>query len=443
MKKTKIVFIGAGSTIFVRNIIGDCMVSGVLEGAEYALFDIDMERLNESKLMLENIKKNCKADCEIVEYSDRKEALKNAKYIVNAIQVGGYDPCTITDFEIPTQYGLNQTIGDTVGIGGIMRGLRTLKVIKEIAEDIEEICPDAWFLNYTNPMSIITGYLLRYTKVKAVGLCHSVQVCTEHLLKDLDLLEKYENHTYDIAGINHMAWLLGVKDKDGNDIYPEIKEKAFHYLDNLDEYTNEYPDLTRFEMMRQFGYYITESSEHAAEYYPYFIKSKYPELIERYRIPIDEYLRRCNVQIDGWNKMKEEVIHSGDITHTRTTEYGSRIIEGIETGVPFAFGGNVINEGMITNLPDKACVEVKCIADGNGINKTYVGELPPQLAALNTTHINVHELTIQAFVQSKIDFVYQAALLDPHTSSELSIDEIRNMVDELIERHGSWLSNFA
>lgn len=438
MSKVKIAFIGAGSTIFVRNIIGDCMVSGVLEGAEYALFDIDLVRLNESKMMLENIKKNVGAQCDIVEYSDRKEALKDAKYIVNAIQVGGYE-CTVTDFEVPKKYGLKQTISDTIGIGGIMRGLRTLKVIKGIACDIEEVCPDALFINYVNPMSIITGYLLRYTNVKTIGLCHSVQICTKYLLEDLGLNEKYEEHTYEIAGINHMGWLLKVNDKDGNDIYPEIKDKAYYYLENSDEYTNNHPDLTRFEMMRQFGYYITESSEHAAEYYPYFIKSKYPDLVGRYRIPIDEYIRRCNEQIDGWDKMKEEVVNDGNITHTRTNEYGSRIIEAMETGAPFEFGGNVINDGMITNLPDKACVEVKCIADSNGICKTYVGELPVQLAALNMTHINVHELVIQAFVQLKMDYVYHAALLDPHTSSELSIEEVRKMVDELIARHGDWM----
>ncbi len=439
MKQTKVAFLGAGSTIFARNVIGDCMVSGVLEGAEYALFDIDQGRLSESKLILDNIRANLGSQCDIVAYDDRREALKDAGFIVNAIQVGGYKPCTVTDFTIPAEYGLKQTIADTLGIGGIMRGLRTLKVMKGIAQDIEELCPDAWFLNYVNPMSIVTGYMQRYTAVKTIGLCHSVQECVKHLLRDLGLEEKYPHPRSVIAGINHMGWLLKVADQYDNDIYPVIKKKAFSYLDNPEQYEKSYPDLIRYEMMRQFGYYITESSEHAAEYYPYFIKRQYPELIDEYRIPINEYITRCEDQIAGWDAMKQKILDDGKVAHTRTTEYGSRIIEAILTGVSFEFGGNVLNEGVITNLPYNACIEVKCIADGNGVQKTFLGKLPPQLAALNRTHINVHELVIQAFVQKRKDHVYQAALLDPHTASELSIEDTRAMVDELITLHGDWL----
>lgn len=431
----KITFIGAGSTVFAKNLLGDCMFVPALEGAEYALYDIDERRLRDSEKMLNNLKENYNVDAKIVAYSDRKAALKGAKYVINAIQVGGYKPCTVIDFEIPKKYGLRQTIGDTVGIGGIFRALRTIPVMFEMARDMEEVCPDALLLNYTNPMATVTGAMLRYTNVKTVGLCHSVQVCTEHLLKSLGM--DPEGVEEKIAGINHMAWLLEIK-RDGKDLYPEIKRRA------KEKQKTPHPDRVRFEIMDKFGYYVTESSEHNAEYYPYFIKSKYPELIEKYNIPLDEYLRRCEKQIANWELMREELVNNKQLSHTRTREYCSRIIEAIETNVSFKFAGNVLNTGgLIKNLPEKACVEIPCVADRSGITPCYVGELPEQLAALNRTNINTQLLTIEAAVTRKKEAIYQAALLDPHTSSELSIDDIIAMCDDLIEAHGDWLPSFS
>lgn len=431
---SKITFIGAGSTVFAKNVLGDCMMVPALEGFEFALFDIDEGRLKDSENMLNNLRNNYNCSITIKAYSNRKEALRGAKYVINAIQVGGYKPSTVIDFEIPKKYGLRQTIADTVGIGGIFRSLRTIPVMLEFAKDMEEVCPDALFLNYTNPMAALTGAMLRYTNVKTVGLCHSVQVCTSHLLKSLGIIAN--NVEEKIAGINHMAWLLEVK-ADGQDLYPEIKRRA------REKQLQKHSDMVRFELMERFGFYVTESSEHNAEYHPYFIKKRYPELIDRFQIPLDEYPRRCVQQIENWEKMRKELVHNSNLTHVRSHEYGSRIIEAMETNNPFKFGGNVLNTGgLISNLPEKACVEVPCLVDRNGILPCYIGELPEQLAALNRTNINTQLLTIEAAVTRKKEYIYQAALLDPHTAAELSIDDIVAMCDDLIEAHGSWLPNY-
>lgn len=430
---TKIAFLGAGSTVFAKNVLGDCLLTESLRNSEFALHDIDPQRLEESAMMLKNLNENAGGHGKIVSYLDRREALKDADYVVNAIQVGGYEPATVIDFEVPKRYNLRQTIGDTLGIGGIFRALRTLPVLEEFARDMEELCPDAWFLNYTNPMSILTGYLLRYTGVKTIGLCHSVQICSWELLSGLGI--DMENVVDFIAGINHMAWLLKLE-KDGEDIYPRVRELAAQREPN-------HRDLVRYEIMRRFGYYVTESSEHNAEYLPYFIKSQYPELIERYKIPLDEYPRRCEAQIAGWEKMREELVHNKQIEHRLSNEYGSKIMNAIETNSPYKIGGNVLNNGLITNLPQDACVEVPCLVDGSGIHPCHVGDLPAQLAALNRTNINVHLLTIEAFVTKKKDNIYHAALLDPHTSAELSIDDIVALCDDMIEAHGDWLPKFV
>jgi len=431
---SKITFLGAGSTIFAKNVLGDCMFVPALSGFEFALFDIDEQRLKDSENMLNNLKHSLKANITVKAYSDRKEALRGAKYIINAIQVGGYKPSTVIDFEIPKKYGLRQTIADTVGIGGIFRSLRTIPVMMDFARDIEEVCPDALFLNYTNPMAALTGAMLRFTNVKTVGLCHSVQICSEHLLKSLEMDD--EGIEEKIAGINHMAWLLEIK-RNGQDLYPEIKKRA------REKQKTKHHDMVRFELMDKFGFYVTESSEHNAEYHPYFIKQNEPELIDKFNIPLDEYPRRCIAQIEGWNKMRDEVVNNAQLTHTRSHEYGSRIIEAIETNIPFKFGGNVLNKGrLISNLPENAVVEVPCVADRSGINPCYVGDLPEQLAALNRTNINTQLLTIEAAATKKREHIYQAAMLDPHTAAELSIDKIVAMCDELIEAHGDWIPNF-
>jgi alpha-galactosidase len=429
----KITFMGAGSTVFAKNVLGDCMLTPALRDSHIALYDIDLQRLKDSENMLNNINKNTCGYAKITAYTDRRKALEGADYVVNAIQVGGYEPCTVTDFEIPKKYGLRQTIADTLGIGGIFRALRTIPVMLDFARDMEEVCPDAWFLNYTNPMAMLTGAMLRATGIKTVGLCHSVQVCASTLLNGVGM-EYDERVQWKIAGINHQAWLLEIT-RDGKDLYPEIKERS----------KKQGPpdwDRVRHEIMHTFGYYVTESSEHNAEYMPYFIKSKYPELIERYNIPLDEYPRRCINQIEGWKKMREELVNNRDLSHERTHEYASYIMEAMETNKPYKIGGNVLNNGLITNLPKEACVEVPCLVDASGVTPTFVGDLPEQCAALNRTNINVQLLTIQAALTQKKEYIYHAAMLDPHTSSELSLDDIKALCDDLIEAHGDWLPKF-
>ena len=435
----KITFIGAGSTVFAKNILGDCMLTPSLSESEIALYDIDAVRLKESSDMLEamnkkinNKKAKIKSYCGV---ENRKKAIKNSDFIVIAIQVGGYDPCTITDFEIPKKYGLRQTIADTLGIGGIFRTLRTIPVFEDIAREIEKYAPNAWLLNYVNPMAMITGFMQRYTGVKTVGLCHSVQVCSKELLENLDMHDKLEGRKDFIAGINHMAWLLDIRDKYGNDLYPEIRKRAYAK-------TEKHKNMVRFEYIKRFGYYCTESSEHNAEYNPFFIKSKYPQLISKFNIPLDEYPRRCIKQIEDWKKDSKNLLDGDFLNHKRSREYGSFIMNAVLTNEPYRIGGNVINNGLIENLDKNACVEVPCLVDANGIQPTYVGKLPVQLAAMNMTNVNVQLITIEAHVTKKLEHIYHAAMLDPHTASELSIDDIASLCDDLIKAHGTWLPKY-
>lgn len=429
----KITFMGAGSTVFVKNVLGDTLLTDALNDCEIALYDIDAHRLEESYLVVEALNKKYNADkATIKKYlgvSERKAALKGARFVINAIQVGLYDPCTIIDFEVPKKYGLRQTIGDTLGIGGIFRGLRTIHVLKDFAADMQEVCPDAWLLNYTNPMAILSGFMQRYTNVKTVGLCHSVQVCSRDLLKGLGM-EDVQIGSELIAGINHMGWLLEIRDENGDDLYPEIKRRA-----KQKNASEKHGDMVRYDYIDKLGYYCTESSEHNAEYNYFYIKSRYPELIDKFNIPLDEYPRRCVNQIKNWEKQKEELLNGGDIEHTRSHEYASRIMEAMVTNTPYKIGGNVLNTGLIDNLPADACVEVPCLVDGAGIHPTHIGRLPVQCAAMNMLDINCQLLTIEAAVTGKKEHVYQAAMLDPHTGAELSIDDIISMCDELIEAH--------
>ena len=437
----KITFLGAGSTVFARNVLGDCMSTPALSECEIALYDIDGERLQESHMILNAINEGKGNKSVIKTYlglDHLKDALRDASFVVNAIQVGGYDPCTIMDFEIPKKYGLRQTIADTLGIGGIMRALRTIPVMETFARAMEEVCPDAWLLNYTNPMAILTGYMQRYTKVKTIGLCHSVQACSYWLLKALEMDDKIEGRKELIAGINHMGWLLEIKDKDGNDLYPEIKRRA-----KEKNATQTHHDMVRFDYIDKLGYYCTESSEHNAEYNMFYIKSKYPELIEKFNIPLDEYPRRCVNQIEGWTKQRDSLTAHPILEHSRSDEYASYIMEALVTNVPYKIGGNVPNTGhLIENLPVDACVEVPCLIDNYGIHPCYVGKLPVQLAAMNMTNINVQLLTIEAAVTKKKEHIYHAAMLDPHTASELSIPDIISMVDELLEAEKDWLPEY-
>ena len=453
----KITFMGAGSTVFVRHVIGDCMCVESLRDAHVALYDISADRLKESEFILNTMNEKFNdGRLKITTHlgvRNRKAALRNADFVINAIQVGGYEPSTVIDFEIPKKYGLRQTIADTLGIGGIFRALRTIPVMLDFARDIEEVAPDAWFLNYTNPMAMLTGAMLRGTGVKTVGLCHSVQVCVESLMQTLEQdcsPERLKNIHAKIAGINHMAWLLEMTEN-GKDIYPEIRrigEKRIKQWskkrpeDDPDNYHKSH-NLIRIAMMKHFGYYVTESSEHNAEYAPFWIKSRYPELIEKWNIPLDEYPRRCVLQIQSW---KEEYAKlqkdAGILKLERSCEYGSGIMNAILTNTPYQIGGNVMNNGLITNLPANAVVEVPCLVDGSGVQGTFVGELPTQCAAMNMTNINVQLLTIEAALTFSRERIYQAAMLDPHTAAELSIDDIVKMCDELIEAHGNMLPKY-
>jgi alpha-galactosidase len=467
----KITFMGAGSTVFVRNIIGDCLCTPALQDSEIALYDIDATRLKESLSILETLNRNLNQNrAKIAVYhgeKNRRAALKGANYVVNAIQVGGYKPSTVIDFDIPKKFGLRQTIADTTGIGGIFRALRTVPIILDFARDMREVCPKALLLNYTNPMPTISTALTRAGGVKFVGLCHSVQVCAESLVRTLNLHGKYkkEDLQWKVAGINHMGWLLEISHK-GKDLYPEIKKVAADYFAQVkkrgggaavvkaarakfgDEASKKEPlfhfahDMVRLYLMLNFGYYITESSEHNAEYHPYFIKDKYPKFIEEFNIPLDEYPRRCIAQIKGWKEQAKTMVGNKNLTHTRSHEYGSVIMEAMETDKPAKIGGNVLNNGLITNLPRNMAVEVPCLIDRNGVQGVYVGDLPEQCAALNRTNINTHLLTVEAILTGKKDHIYQAAMLDPHTRAELSIDDIRAMCDALIKAHGKMMPTF-
>ena len=432
----KVTFMGAGSTVFARNVLGDCMCTPALHGLDIALYDIDPVRLEESQRMLEAINRNVHADATIKSYlgvENRREALRGADFVVNAIQVGLYEPCTVIDFEVPKKFGLRQTIADTLGIGGIFRALRTIPVMMDFAEDMKAVCPNAWFLNYTNPMAMLTGAMLRMTDIRTVGLCHSVQVCAKSLFESVGMENDPDVQTK-IAGINHMAWLLEIT-KNGKDLYPEIKARA-------EALTEKHNNMVRLEIMKRFGYYVTESSEHNAEYMPFFIKDKYPELIDRFNIPLDEYPRRCIRQIEDWKTRSETLTRDPNLSHERTHEYASYIIEAMVTNKPYKIGGNVLNTGLITNLPRNAVVEVPCLVDASGVSPTYIGDLPEICAALNRTNINVQLLTIEAARTFKKECIYQAAMMDPHCQSELSIDDIVKLCDALIEAHKGWLPEF-
>lgn len=462
----KITFMGAGSSVFAKNVIGDCLLTESLQDAHIALYDIDGQRLRESFRMIETLNQNMNQGRATITahhgVRSRRTALRKADYVVNAIQVGGYDPCTITDFEIPKKFGLRQTIGDTIGIGGIFRALRTVPVMFDFADDMEAVCPDTWFLNYTNPMSILTGAMLRATDIKTVGLCHSVQVVTQNLLASVRLKKDIERLNHRVAGINHQSWLLEMKDGE-RDLYPAIKRQIQTLLRKIkaaggpeaykQAFVGKYGekaweaspdraccrDMIRLQVMLDFGFYITESSEHSAEYMPYWIKNSAPELIELYGIPLDEYPRRCLSQIEHWKKSSHEWVDNKTLSHTKSHEYGAQIMNAMETNVPTLIGGNIMNEGLIENLPEEACVEVPCLVNRSGIQGCKVGRLPEACAAMNRTHINVHLLTIEAAVTGKKEAIYQAAMMDPHTSAELTLDQIKALCDELIEAHGSFL----
>ncbi|HAJ35553.1 MAG TPA: alpha-glucosidase/alpha-galactosidase [Chloroflexi bacterium] len=459
---TKISFLGAGSTVFAKNLMGDILSYPELQDATISLFDIDPARLRTSEIVAHKIAEFFGISPKIEATLDRRQSLQGADFAISMFQIGGYKPATVTDFEIPKKYGLRQTIADTLGIGGIMRGLRTIPVFLDIARDMEELCPDVTFLQYVNPMAMNCWALSRATGIKTVGLCHSVQGTAEQLAEDIGV--PIEEINYVCAGINHMAFYLKFE-RNGENLYPLIR-KVF------DE--GRVPDWNRvrYEVFNRVGYFVTESSEHFSEYVPWFIKRDRPDLIEEFNIPLDEYIRRCEVQITGWEFMRrklenptvelkaefEVAMRKAGVPEAhmpwvleeferinevkRSHEYGSLIVHSIVTGQPRVIYGNVPNHSLIDNLPQGCCVEVPVLVDKNGLQPTKIGALPPHLAAMMRTNINVQEMVVEAALTGKREYIYYAAMLDPHTAAELSLDQIWHLVDDLIEAHGDWLPRY-
>jgi alpha-galactosidase len=430
---TKISFLGAGSTVFAKNLMGDILSFPELANATISLHDIDAERLRTSEIVAHRVAEALGVNPTIEATLDRRASLDGADYAISMIQVAGYKPGTVVDFEVPKKYGLRQTIADTLGIGGIMRGLRTIPVLLDMCHDMEELCPDVTFLQYVNPMAMNCWAISRATKIKTVGLCHSVQGTAEQLARDIGV--PIEEINYIAAGINHMAFYLKFE-RDGEDLYPLIRKV-------LDEGRQPDWNRVRYEMFKRLGYFVTESSEHFSEYVPWFIKRDRPDLIEEFNIPLDEYITRCENQIAGWERTRAAMERGEGIDVRRSHEYGSLIIHSIETGIPRVVYGNVPNRGLIDNLPQGCCVEVPVLVDKNGLQPTKVGSLPPQLAAIDQTNINVQSLVVEAVLTGKREHIYHAAMLDPHTAAELSLDQIWSLVDDLIEAHGDWLPEYA
>lgn len=441
----RVTFIGAGSTVFARNLMGDILSWPELASSTIVLHDIDETRLRTSEIVGRRIVETLGVPAVIEATTDRRRALAGADYVITMFQVGGYRPSTVIDFEIPKRYGLQQTIADTLGVGGIMRGLRTIPVLLGICADMEELCPDAVLLNYVNPMSMLCWAVSRASSIRTIGLCHSVQHTAHQLAGDIGVdpaaLE------YVCAGINHMAFYLsfGERTADGvRDLYPAIAERARTVpvpmrgdTERSDGGFEGLSDAVRYEMFRRLGYFVTESSEHFSEYVPWFIKRDRPDLLDEFGIPLDEYPRRCERQIEGWESLRQRLENpEGRLRVVQSMEYGSGIIHSMETGTPRTVYGNVPNRGLIANLPEGCSVEVPCTVDADGIQPVAVGAVPPHLAALMQTNINVQSLTVEAVLTGRRDHVYHAAMLDPHTAAELDLDQIWSLVDDLMEAHG-------
>jgi alpha-galactosidase len=468
----KIALIGAGSTVFAKNLLGDILSYPELAQSTIALHDIDPERLRTTQVVAERLARALNASPKIEASLDRRVTLDKADYAIAMFQIGGYRPGTVIDFEIPKKYGLRQTIADTLGIGGIMRALRTIPVFQDLCRDMEALCPDVTFLNYVNPMAMNTWAISRFSPIKTVGLCHSVQGTAEQMAHDIAI--PIEEINYICAGINHMAFYLRFERKtpDGiEDLYPRLRQVVAE---------GRVPDWNqvRYEMLMRLGYFVTESSEHFAEYTPYFIKRDRPDLVEQFNVPLDEYIRRCEVQLAGWEFTQHKIDHpeatqadlrqmmqakaaenpyitprfidwaltmmqefeAGNVE--RSHEYGSGIIHSLETGTPRVVYGNVPNHGLIDNLPQGCCVEVPVLVDKSGLQPTKIGALPPQLAAMIQTNINVQALTVEAALTGKKEHIYHAAMLDPHTAAELDLSQIWSLVDDLIAAHKGWLPEY-
>ncbi len=446
MARPKITFIGAGSSVFMKNIVGDILHRPALGEAEIALMDINPERLEMSEIIARKLVQTLDVPATVTSYTDQRRALEGADFVVVCFQIGGFEPSTVVDFEIPKKYGLRQTIADTLGVGGIMRGLRTVPHLWKICEDMLEVCPNAIMLQYVNPMAINTWAITeKFPTIRQVGLCHSVQGTAHELAEDLGI--PYEEIRYRAAGINHMAFYLKFEhllaDGTTRDLYPDLVRAYREGRAPKPTWNPRCPNKVRYEMLTRLGYFVTESSEHFAEYTPYFIKEGREDLIEKFGVPLDEYPKRCVEQIARWNETAEEYRKANRVEVKESKEYASQIVNAVWTGEPAVIYGNVRNTGLITSLPEGCAVEVPCLVDRSGIQPTHVGKLPPQLSALMRTNINVQELTVAALMTENKEHIYHAAMLDPHTAAELDLDQIWHLVDDLIAAHGDWLPAWA
>lgn len=447
MSQPVITFIGAGSAVFTKNIAGDILSRPALAAAEIRLMDIDPERLADSEIIVGKLAQSLGGKAAVKTFTNQRRALDGADFVICCFQVGGYEPCTVTDFEVPKAYGLRQTIADTLGVGGIMRGLRTVPVLWSICEDMLAVAPNAIMMQYVNPMAINTWAIAaKYPTIRQVGLCHSVQGTAQELAFDLDI--PVEDIRYSAGGINHMSFFLNFEHRQKNgsyvDLYPALLQG---YRDGrfpkYPEANPRCPNRVRYEMLTRVGHFVTESSEHFAEYTPWFIKRDRPDLIEKYGIPLDEYPKRCVEQIARWKNDAEALKSAQTVEVAQSHEYASQIIHSVVTGAPSIIYGNVANAGFIPQLPAGCAVEVPTLVDANGLQPTVVRDIPPQLIAMMRSNINVQELTVAALMTENPAHIYHAAMMDPHTAAELDLDQIWGVTHDLLAAHGDWLPAWA
>jgi alpha-galactosidase len=441
---SKVTFIGAGSLVFTRNLCSDVLFVPALQDSTLTLMDIDPVRLEQSRQVVQAIVDLRRLPARVETTLDRRAAIRGADYVITTFQQGGLDAYRL-DIEIPQRYGVEQCVGDTLGPGGVFRALRTIPVLLDIGHEMDELAPDALLLNYVNPMAANCWAFDRGTGRPHVGLCHSVQGTSEMLARWIDV--PYKEVSYRSVGINHQAFFVDFKRGD-QDLYPLIRD-AIERPDTIAE------EPVRIEIMKHFGYFVTESSGHASEYMPYFRKNAHmvnDELVPRFATPNDHwfdwgrtggYLKHCIERQTRFENEYEAMIADGSVVpKERSHEYGSHIMEAIETHQPFVIAGNVPNRGLIDNLPQGCCVEVPCLVNGNGIQPTKIGAMPPQLAALNRTNINVQELIVEAALTGNIEAVYHAVMLDPLTGGVCTLDQIRAMTSDLLEAQTDWLPQF-
>lgn len=438
----KLAFIGAGSTIFMKNIVGDMLHFPALADAHIALMDIDATRLAESEMVARKMIATMGTDARVEATTDRARALDGADFVVTAFQTGGYRPSTVIDFDIPAKYGLRQTIADTLGVGGIMRGLRTVPHLWEVAEDMMRLCPDALLMQYVNPMAINTWALAeRFPRLKQAGLCHSVQNTVEEIAHDLDLPKHEIKHR--VAGVNHVAFFLELSHQ-GQSLYPRLQQGySAGHLPKPPLLMPRCANKVRYEVMEHFGYFCTESSEHLAEYVPWFIKEGREDLIEDFAIPLDEYPKRCVEQAAGWAEQARALQTAAGIEVAKSHEFAAEMMNAVVTNAPVTVYANLPNRGQIPQLPLGAAVETPTLVDRNGCQPTVVSDIPPQLVGIMRSQITVQELVVRALLDEDPSHIYHAAYMDPHTAAELDLRQIRSLIDDLIAAHGDMLPTWC